>query len=118
MLDFYKQTYPKARKEHKCEYCANVIRRGEKYSCESGKYDGDIFTRKLCLTCKNILEEYCSEKGYEEFEWWAITEWLREKYCYSCKNYDDSNCDIIENECPVIREHFKPKEPDITAQEP
>lgn len=119
MLDFYNQKYPKARKEHKCELCNNVIRKGEKYSCESGKYDGDMFTRRLCLTCRRILEAYCLESGCDEFDWWEITDWLHDKYCNnSCDNYDDGNCDEIEVQCPIIREHLQSTEPDITAQEP
>ncbi len=47
MMEFYNQSLPKARKDHVCEFCGKKIHKGEKYSYESGKYDGDMFVRKL-----------------------------------------------------------------------
>lgn len=112
MLEFYKQSWPKARKYHACEFCAQKIHRGEKYSYESGKYDGDVFTRKLCLVCKNILDEFCRESGESEFEWSWITDWLSDFYCYDCehgiKGKDD--CKMQPQDCPLIRKNFEHKE--------
>lgn len=110
-IDFYNHTYPKARKEHKCEYCGKKIEIGQKYSYETGKYDGDMFSRKLCLTCENILAEYCKSKGYGEFDWWAVSDWLSDLYCYDCehgtKGKDD--CECIAQKCSLIRDNFEPK---------
>lgn len=42
MLEFFNQTYPKAKKEHTCDLCNQKIAVGEKYSRFTGKYDGDM----------------------------------------------------------------------------
>lgn len=104
MMDFYSQTYPIARKEHKCEFCHCTIPKGKRYSYETGKYDGEMFTRKLCPECNGILADYCNEHGYEEFDWWGITDWLSDTYCYDCPNKD--SCNITPEKCEVIKGEF------------
>ena len=112
MMDFYNKTKPKARKDHVCEYCGQTIHKGEIYSYETGKYDGDMFVRKLCLVCENILKEYCEQEGYGEFDWEYISEWLSDGFCCDCehgtKGKDD--CEHYASNCPLIREKFAPKE--------
>ncbi len=111
-LDFYNHTYPKARKEHKCECCGQKIEIGQKYSYETGKYDGDMFSRKLCLVCENILQGYCSKESDEEFTWDEVSDWLHDLYCHDCEHGGGHNddCENTECSCPIIREHFKGKE--------
>lgn len=110
-MDFYNQTYPKARKEHVCEYCGKKIKAGQKYSRETGKHAGDMFARKLCLTCDNILEEYCKTHEYGEFSWWDVSDWLGDSYCHDCKHGTSGNDDCQYNtlSCPLIRKNFEPE---------
>ena len=112
MLDFYNKSYPKARKDHVCEYCGQKISRGEIYSCETGKYDGDMFTRKLCLACENILKEFGNESGGNEFDWDWVSDWLHDTYCHDCEHgiKEKDDCEYHACNCPLIREIFKPKE--------
>ena len=58
MLEFYNSYIRTARKAHKCEYCEKEIMVGEKYGYESGKFEGDFFTRKLCIPCRKMLDAY------------------------------------------------------------
>lgn len=112
MLEFYNQSQPKARKDHVCEFCGQKIHKGEVYSYETGKYDGDMFARKLCLACYNILNGFCRDSGEEEFDWWCVTDWLRDLYCCDCEhgaNRDD-DCETQPQNCPLIRKKFEPKE--------
>lgn len=104
MLDFYKQMYPVARKEHTCEFCHCIIQKGKRYSCETGKYDGEMFTRNLCSECSAILHDYCKEYGYEEFDWWGISDWLRDNHCLDCENMD--NCSISPEQCCRVKEKY------------
>lgn len=104
MLDFYSHTYPVARKEHECEFCHCVIPKGKRYSYEKGKYDGDIFARKLCPECNSILYDYCNENGYEEFDWWTISDYLSDTYCFDCQNREE--CNVSPEQCEIIREDF------------
>lgn len=112
MLEFYNQSQPKARKGHVCEFCGQTIHRGEKYSYESGKYEGDVFVRKLCLACKNILAGFCGDSEEEEFDWWCVTDWLRDWHCCDCEHGINGNddCEVRPQNCPLIRKRFDPKE--------
>lgn len=108
-MDFYNRTTPKARKEYKCEYCNRIIHIGEKHSHETGKYDGDMFSRRLDFPCYNMMEGYCSDEQENEFTWEHITDWLQSNYCYDCEHGDrkeeDCEYDYIAR-CPVIRKDF------------
>ncbi|EOS47185.1 hypothetical protein C810_01501 [Lachnospiraceae bacterium A2] len=112
MLEFYNQSKPKARKDHVCEFCIQTIRKGEKYSYETGKYEGEMFVRKLCLVCKNILDKFCNESGDEEFSWDWITDWLCDLYCYDCEHgtKGKGDCEMQPQNCPLIRSKFETKE--------
>ena len=109
MLEFYTSTYPKARKEYKCDLCGGTIHKGEKYSRYSGKYDGDMFDYKYDLICQNIINSYCEESQDSEYSNDYIQEWLYDKYCYDCKLGvdEDNNCTFIELGCPFIRQYYE-----------
>lgn len=110
-MEFYNLSYPRARKEHICEYCEQKIHKGEIYSYETGKYEGDMFVRKLCCTCKNILDLFLWDSSEEEFDWWCVTDWLSDLYCHDCKHGTnaDNDCKITTYNCPLIRKKFEPK---------
>ena len=56
MLEFYNSTYPKAKKEYKCDLCDQKIKVGEKYHRYSGKYDGDEADSHRNQLLHNIIE--------------------------------------------------------------
>lgn len=107
-MEFYTSKTPKARKTHKCQYCGKEIAKGEKYSYESGKFEGELFTRKLCLTCADILDTYLVDVGENEFDWWEIDDWLTEGYCDECEHgrRRDDDCECEPAQCQKIRENF------------
>lgn len=104
MMEFYSQSTPRARKEHMCGFCGGVIRAGERYSYESGKFDGEMFVRKLCLPCKNILNAFIADNGVGEFRWEWVSEWLADECCTGC---GDSGCQHNVSGCAKIRERFE-----------
>ncbi len=83
MMEFYEQKEHRARKPHKCEMCGGEIKPGELYSCETGKWDGDFFVRKMHPECVAVLNEYCAEVD-NEFDYDSIAEYWREHYCERC----------------------------------
>lgn len=57
-MGFYGQKMVKARKSHYA-FCGKTIGGGERYSRERGNYEGDFFEKKLCLTCHEMLGQFC-----------------------------------------------------------
>ena len=116
-LEFYTASFPKARKQYKCDLCGETIEPGQQYSCFSGKYDGEMFTSRNCMICDRMIVTYCGDVGENEYDEDAIREWLSEKYCEDCphgRNTAD-DCAHIETRCPHIRNRFEKREkPDET----
>jgi len=58
--DYYPQTvwetYPTARKEHKCIECGSVISKGEKYYRHAQVNEDGFFTCKMCMACKTVFD--------------------------------------------------------------
>ena len=60
--EFYETKHPKARKEHRCEDCREIIPVGAKYRRDAGKFDGDFFDIVTCLICDEIRSAFtCAE---------------------------------------------------------
>ena len=84
-MEFYSEACYTARKEHRCEMCGRKIARGEQYVYQSGKWDGDFFTRKLHRQCNLLLYDYCTEVD-EEFTYSSVLEYAEEQYCHDCEH--------------------------------
>lgn len=107
MMEFYDQKMVKARKLHYCEFCGKTIGGGEQYSREIGKYEGDFFERKLCLTCHEMLEQFCKVTEDEVLQWSWIQDWLREEYCdEKCRKSCEYGFSRVQS-CPIVRKKFK-----------
>lgn len=102
--DFYTETHPIARKEHKCWICGETIHRGERYSRESGKYDGVFHDDAVCASCHVYRDEYLEESGYGEYDVWEITDYLHDYFCR--KHCDPDACENDELTCQKIKEHY------------
>lgn len=53
--DFYSETYPVARKEHRCEECGGTIKVGEIYARCSGKWDGEFQSYVQHKACRDFV---------------------------------------------------------------
>lgn len=51
------ETFPKARKVHRCCECRGTIQPGERYSCLSGLWDGRFEVYKTCLECIELRRD-------------------------------------------------------------
>lgn len=90
--EFFSSTKRRARKEHKCGECRDVIRKGELYIRYFGVFEGDPFCGVECMCCSDwrsalaeradcrpsegelrscLLEEYEEMHGFEAYE--AVT---------------------------------------------
>lgn len=75
----------KARKDHICEECWGVIKKGEEYSYTSGINNGEFYNHKLCVCCSKMWGYFWYNKihkilgGYEdEFEFGELANNLAE----------------------------------------
>ncbi len=57
--EFYTESIVKARKDHKCCECGEIISKGQKYHRVAGKWDGEMLTFKTCIICTRIRDDYC-----------------------------------------------------------
>ena len=77
-MEFWNETKPVAKVQHKCDACDHSILVGEQYSRMAGKVDGWFFTAKQHLECraaecaladvKNLIggEEWCHLNDLDE----------------------------------------------------
>lgn len=107
-MEFYNCTIRKARVNHLCEYCGDIIAKRQQYSYESGKYSGEIFTRKLHIHCHAILCDALHGEDGDEFTWDIIDDYLDEVYCHTCIKTEtcDYRHDISRGKCPIIIKEY------------
>lgn len=103
MMDFYDTKIHKAKKVHKCEFCEKTIEVGERYSYESGKFDGDFFVRKLCLDCRSILNDYLNSQQDNEFDWYGIEYCLYDEKCKDCADFNECKISHSPQKCEKIK---------------
>lgn len=61
--EFYDETYPVARKEHRCCECGGVIKSGERYARCAGKWDGDLSCYRQHVACRDFAARINREFG-------------------------------------------------------
>lgn len=55
MSNCHWDTYPKARKDHRCSECRGYIRKGTTYQRQTGISDGYPYTWKVHIDCANLF---------------------------------------------------------------
>lgn len=54
--EFFIQNRRKAIKDHRCYECGRLIKKGELYQAESGKWEGEVITYKTCNLCMSLRD--------------------------------------------------------------
>ena len=72
-------SWPTARKRHRCGLCWRFIEPGEAYWRQAG-LDGSAWTNKTCEHCERVVWAYGRSGG--EYEWGpeCVAEWLEDEY--------------------------------------
>ena len=100
--DFYFVNYHKAKKQHKCFACRDLIDTGEQYCATVGVYRGDFFYEKLHDKCKRLID-YSLDNSFEcEYTYDSIECDLCEEFCRNCQ-YGYNNDDDCPHEFNVWR---------------
>jgi len=79
MPSVFSDTVRKARHDHKCCECCQVIHAGEKYHLFKGCWEGRWEEFKTCMDCQDLREEV--GRLYRSDEWppfRALSEWALE----------------------------------------
>ena len=64
------ESFPKARKEHRCCECSIPIAIGQKYYRQTGRYRGTIEMLRQHMTCHEIQQVYSCGEGWIYGELW------------------------------------------------
>lgn len=107
MTDFMDISHRAAKKTHKCYLCGKEIEIGEKYFRHRYKADGEFHDECYHDSCETILDAYFrAYKDDDEWDVWAVKDWLQENYCDWC--YGD--CYSKKFECEQIKSMIAEKE--------
>lgn len=113
--DFYFADYHKAKKQHKCFACHDLINIGEEYCATVGVYEGDFFYEKLHNRCKKLIDYSLDRSSECEYTYDGVECDLDEEFCRLCRHgsnndddckyeYDVWNCKKIHEK---IDEYYK-----------
>jgi hypothetical protein len=73
--EMFTRTTPRARKEHKCCECGDIIKRGEVYQYVKGRWDYRFDSYKTCRICAQIRKDYAPCTPFE-YLWETLEECL------------------------------------------
>lgn len=64
----------KAAKDHVCDECREAIRKGDRYECFKGMWDGSWTTYRTCLSCVEVRDHFACGRGWLFGEVWTQLE--------------------------------------------
>lgn len=117
MMEFYSERMRIAAKPHKCDACGGIIRPGERYSAQAGKYEGEFFSRCWHEDCNNAIGYYIDFLSVEyELDYDEVSDALAENLCRMCKyfDFDEGDCSFYGGNCypwrcPILQEMIRKK---------
>ena len=73
-------SWPVARKRHRCGMCRRWIGSGEEYWRQAGFDAGRAWTNKTCGHCERVVWMYGRSGGDHEWELESVIEWLEDEH--------------------------------------
>ena len=104
-MEFFTERHVTARKTHRCEACGGEIRPGETYCRQTGKWEGDFFSRAWCAHCEAVMNYYFDFLATEqEFTYDGVRDDVSDRFCYECEHGPRQEDDCSESvwSCPNI----------------
>ena len=106
MSDFHSSRTSTARKPHTCSLCGQEIRKGENYGRCTGKWCGNFYNQYFHLFCQDLVEEYATSFGENEWSVDCMHDWLCDECCRSCPK--EEGCELNVFRCDkVLNQIFK-----------
>lgn len=68
MSEFGSYLYPRARKQHRCEWCGEPIPVGEKHTQYVGKWEGEFQNWRMHNECFDSADKEDRQDGFSPFE--------------------------------------------------
>lgn len=84
-----KLTYPKAKKEYKCEWCAKKITIGEKHMYRSYIFCGEFNSGRMHLECDNAYKTYPYKDDL--IDGWSPGDFSRGEHKYIPESLDEAS---------------------------
>ncbi len=83
----------KARKEHRCDYCGGIIKKGEAYDWSKNIYDGILYEwkshEKCSFLCEQLWDYANPDEGMdEELFQDSLHSFCQAFVCPDCENWD------------------------------
>ena len=78
-MDFSSSKVVRVNKDHKCEFCTEIIPKSTDSQYTSGKFDGNMFSYYICDRCNKFINKHkeCREDiAYWGFEYGDYQSWL------------------------------------------
>ena len=109
MMEFYNERHHVARKCHVCECCRSVISPKEKYVVQTGKFEGDFFSRKWCLDCEIVMNYYFDALATDEyFDYDDVDYDIQDVFCCRCDHHHNDDCEQLDRwHCPLIQKKIE-----------
>lgn len=96
-MEFWDETKPTAKIAHKCDACLHAIKPGSQYSRMAGKGDGEFFTAKQHIECREAECALANMKNLIGGEEW----------CHLNDLDEPDDLKWLESEHPVVFERIK-----------
>ena len=79
-MTHYVDSWPTARRRHRCGLCYRSILPGETYWRQSSLDHGQAWTSKTCEHCERVVYAYCRTVGESEWMEEDALDWLRDDH--------------------------------------
>ena len=99
------QTTRKARKDHVCDWCGEIIEKGQKYMVSSCKNDDELYEWKNHLRCEKLYNELdmgfsgdgegVDSDTFLQIVWERLREVLTAEEYEDCENPAQRACELL-----------------------
>ena len=76
----YVDSWPTARRRHRCGLCCRSILPGETYWRQASLDHGQAWTHKTCEHCERVAWAFCRVMGESEWDQECVLEWLSDEH--------------------------------------